>query len=328
MANETARVRSRRRWLGGGKGLRPPPVYAGFEGIDSAKRRFLIVGDTQRASRWEFWRERNDEERRLLLEEIVRRDPAFVLHLGDLTARGGSRREWQRFDALHEEFRAKGLPYFPILGNHEFHGGKAGALRSFFARFPHLRENRWYSFVWRNVGVVLLDSNFGKMSGTESADLTSWYPGELARFDRDPSIDFVIVCSHRPPYTRSHIVRPCARSRERFVEPFLRSKKTCFFFSGHAHAYERFQLDGKHFIVSGGGGGPRHRLRSRSGTERLERAMVGPSLTLLHACEIHHGAAGLEFRVVKLEGRAFGEADLLAVPRAERAGALPEPLVD
>jgi hypothetical protein len=328
MVDETARVPSRKPWLAGRKVLRPPPSYAGFDGIDSGKRRFLVVGDTQRAGLLEFWRERNEEGRRLLLDEIVRRDPAFVLHLGDLTARGGSRREWERFDALHERFRAKGIPYFPVLGNHEFHGGKAGGLRSFFARFPHLEERRWYSFVWRNVGLILLDSNFGRMSGAESESLSSWYLTQLERLDREPSIDFVIVCSHRPPYTRSHIVRPCARSRERFVEPFLRSRKACFFFSGHAHAYERFQLGGKHFIVSGGGGGPRHRILQRSGPERLERAIAGPSLTLLHACEIEHGAEGLEFRVVKLEGRAFAEADPLGVPRSERVSGIPDPLVN
>lgn len=311
-----------------GAGNRAPPAYAGFEGIDPGKGRFLVVGDTQGTSLWEFWRERNKEGRRLLLDEIVRRDPAFVLHLGDLTTRGGSRREWERFDALHERFRAKGIPYFPVLGNHDFHGRKSVALRSFFARFPHLEERRWYGFVWRNVGFILLDSNFRRMSRSELEDLSSWYLAELERLDREPAVDFVIVCSHRPPYTRSRVVRPCARSRERFVRPFLQSRKTCFFFSGHAHAYERFQVGGKHFIVSGGGGGPRHRLLARSGPGRFEEAIAGPALRLLHACEVEQRATGLELRVIKLEGRAFGEADPLEVPCPERAGGMFDPLVD
>ena len=66
------------------------PAYAGFSEIDPAKNHFILVGDTQRTSRLEFWRERNDRERQLILGEIARREPAFVVHLGDLTTRGGS----------------------------------------------------------------------------------------------------------------------------------------------------------------------------------------------------------------------------------------------
>lgn len=35
------------------------PSYAGFSDINQAKNFFLLVGDTQRTSRWEFWREKN-----------------------------------------------------------------------------------------------------------------------------------------------------------------------------------------------------------------------------------------------------------------------------
>ena len=40
------------------------PSYAGFDEIDPAKNLFVLVGDTQKTSRWEFWRERNDKERK------------------------------------------------------------------------------------------------------------------------------------------------------------------------------------------------------------------------------------------------------------------------
>jgi hypothetical protein len=47
------------------------PAYAGFTEIDPAKNHFILVGDTQRTSPFEFWRERNDRERRLILNEIT-----------------------------------------------------------------------------------------------------------------------------------------------------------------------------------------------------------------------------------------------------------------
>ena len=68
------------------------PTYAGFSEIDPAKNHFIVVGDTQATSQWEFWRERNDQERKLILDEFARREPAFVIHLGDLTTRGSSKK--------------------------------------------------------------------------------------------------------------------------------------------------------------------------------------------------------------------------------------------
>jgi 3',5'-cyclic AMP phosphodiesterase CpdA len=122
------------------------PSYAGFADIQATKNCFMIVGDTQRTSEWEFWRERNDRERKLIVDEITRREPAFVIHLGDLTTRGSSEKRWQEFDEMHKEFRKKKIPYFPILGNHELYGNDRKALQNYFERFPHLHRRRWYSF--------------------------------------------------------------------------------------------------------------------------------------------------------------------------------------
>ena len=76
--------------------MKNTPSYAGFANIQATKNCFIIVGDTQGTSHWEFWRERNDRERKLIVDEITRREPAFVIHLGDLTTRGSSEKHWQR----------------------------------------------------------------------------------------------------------------------------------------------------------------------------------------------------------------------------------------
>ena len=76
---------------------------------------FAIVGDLQRTSRAEFWRESNDEESRRLLAEIAARRPDFVVGLGDLVFRGSSRRDWARFDALTAPLREADVPVFPFI---------------------------------------------------------------------------------------------------------------------------------------------------------------------------------------------------------------------
>ncbi len=293
-----------------------PPSYAGPAQIDQTKNHFCIVSDTQKTSRWEFWRERNDRERRLILDGILKRDPAFVINLGDLTTRGSSEKHWQEFDESHQALREKRIPYFPVLGNHEFYGSNDAALRNFFGRFPYLENRRWYSFTWKNIGLIFLDSNFGELNPEEQKAQSEWYSAELERLDRDDRVDYIIACCHGAPFTNSRTVGPNEKSRLYFAEPFTRSPKATLFFSGHSHSYERFLFGGKMFIVSGGGGGPRHKLYVDPAHRRFEDLFAGPELRLFHFCEIEVSEGGLNFRSHRLEpDGTFTVVDPLSFPK-------------
>ena len=275
--------------------------YAGLKEIGPVKDQFVVVGDTQSTSHWEFWRERNQRERELIASEIAKQDPAFVIHLGDLTTRGSSEKYWQEFDRLHRSARDKRIPYFPLLGNHEFYGNDKKALENYFRRFPHLEEKRWYSFFWKNVALVMTDSNFSTLTDEENENQVKWYRVELEKFERDPGIDHIIVCSHEPPFTNSRVVGPNKKVELQFAAPFLRHRKTRIFFSGHSHAYERFRSEGKSFIVSGGGGGPRHKILIDPQKRSFKDLFDGPEIRFFHFCEIELQGKKLFFRVLRLE---------------------------
>jgi hypothetical protein len=286
------------------------PSYPGFADIVRSRDHFILVGDTQGTSYLEFWRERNDQERRQILGEIVRRRPAFVVHLGDLTVRGSSRRLWEQFDRFHEGFLKHRIPYLPLLGNHEFYGDDSKALRNYFQRFPHLEDRRWYSFTWKNVGLILVDSNFPTLTRKQTDEQRDWYLAELKRFEENQKVRRVIVCCHRSPFTNSTISRRRKKVGAFFADPFLGFRKTCFFFSGHSHTYERFQVDGKFFIVSGGGGAPRHHVHVEPDKRRYEDLFRGPRRRFFHFCEVHAQDGALAFRAVKLDADgAFSVAD-------------------
>ena len=276
------------------------PIYAGFSDIDSSKKYFFLFGDTQSTSHWEFWRESNDKERKWILDEIVKRQPAFVVHLGDLTVRGSSTKHWQAFDDLHKTWREKRIPYFPVLGNHEFYGNDERALDYYFGRFPHLECRRWYSFIWKGIGLILLDSNFSSLTTEENERQRKWYVDQLEKFEKDERVDFVIVCCHEPPFTNSRVIGPNKQVETFFAAPFLRFGKTSLFFSGHAHTYERFQIKDKVFIVSGGGGGPRHEVDTDSKRRRYNDLFDGTELRFFHACKIEIGDKALIYSVLGL----------------------------
>jgi len=208
------------------------------------------------------------------------------------------------------------IPYFPVLGNHEFYGNNQRALEFYFSRFPHLEKRRWYSFEWKNIGLILLDANFSDLNAEQKQEQELWYLSELEKFNRDERIDHILVFCHESPYTNSRVIGPSEKSKVYFAEPFLRFRKTSLFFSGHTHSYERFEIDGKFFIVSGGGGGPRHRLTMDPKERRYQDLYPGPGIRFFHFCEIEIGEGVLCFRVVRLEGdETFSVVDPLTIPK-------------
>jgi len=259
-----------------------------------------IIGDTQRTMPVEFWRERNHRETGILFRRIAERNPVFLLHLGDITGFGGSGREWNSFDKHFHPMREKRIPAFPVLGNHEYYGNRARSLRSLRSRFPFLDEKGWYSFTHKRVGFIMLNSNLHRLNPGQVREQREWYRRSLAENERNREIDFVVVCTHHPPFTNGRYVRKRRRVREYFAEPFERSRKTALFLSGHCHSYERYEKGGKQFIISGGGGGPRHTLHTKRHKRSFPDSYTGPPKRSLHFCEMEIRDDHLLFRMMEL----------------------------
>jgi len=90
--------------------------------------------------------------------------------------------------------------------------------------------------------------------------LQNRYNSKLNELDNDSSINIVIVGTHHSPYTNSTRVSPSDEAQQYFVPGYMKSKKGKLFLSGHAHAFEHFIMEGKDFLVIGGGGGPQQPL--------------------------------------------------------------------
>jgi len=284
--------------------------YLGFENINPKNNRVIFIGDTQITSHWEFWRERNEEKTQALLNEIARRQPAFVVNLGDLLTRGASEKHWGYFDEFHKPLLKNKIPYFPVLGNHNYYGDNKKSLKYYFTHFPYLKNQKWYSFTFRSVGFLMLDGNYLNLSKTERENEVNWYQRELKRMEADLKIRFIITCSHRPPFTNSKVISASKWLRQDFAEPFQKTKKASFFFTGHCHSYEKFLKGGKYFIVSGGGGGPRHRLETNKSKRHFNDLFDGPSLRFFHFCEMKIQRDKLVVQVIKLnDNGTFSIAD-------------------
>ncbi len=292
-----------------------PPEFSGFDRLEKTGNRVIFIGDTQGKSFWEFWRENNKAETPLLLAEIARQKPACVINLGDLVFCGSSQKQWKFFDRAHQPFLEDNIPYFPLPGNHEYWCSPKKTFKNYFARFPHLEGKKWYSFQFQRTALLLLDTNFSKLTPEEKKSQRSWYRQELSKCRQDPAIDYIIVCGHNPAFTNSKVVKPGREFRRDYVEPFMGIKKLVLFFSGHCHSYEKFKKDGKYFIVSGGGGGPRQKLYTKGRKRRFDDLYKGPSLRFLNFCRVDIHRDSLNVRVIKLsEDGTFPVADEWNIP--------------
>jgi hypothetical protein len=295
----------------GCRALPGPAPFAGEVPPFREGGRIAIVGDLQRTSLLEFWRESNDAERAVLARAIAAERPALLAIGGDLIFDGSSAIQWAEFDALTAPIRAAGVPVVAAFGNHEYWGG-AGVEPHFFARFPHLGWRHWYAIAYGPLRLVVLDSNVDDLTPDAWRSQIAWFERTLTELDGDRSVRGVVVLLHHPPYTNSRVTGDEEHVQRAFVPAFLRADKTLAMVSGHVHSYERFERSGKAFVVSGGGGGPRACLHAGARRRHPDDRFAGPTLRDFHFLLLAPRDGGLE---VEVKGLRKGGSELAPMDR-------------
>jgi Icc-related predicted phosphoesterase len=279
----------------------PAPSFVGAP-VYRAGGHFSVIGDLQRTMVWGqlLMREQNYAERGLLLAELARRAPAFAVMVGDLVADGSSSSHWREFDDRSEALRRLHIPVFAVPGNHEYYFGGQANLRHYFARLPHLENQHWYFRRYGSLGLVFLDSNEGPLSTSQWVEQARWYETTVRALDEEPEIRGILVFLHHAPFTNSSLVQDDMGVQRTFIPAFSKAKKTIAMVTGHAHGYERFERDGKAFIVTGGGGGPRFPLLRGAERPHPDDKYPGPPIRHFNFVEFSMRDAGLHAEVIGL----------------------------
>lgn len=208
---------------------------------------------------------RNRKATELLFADVLVRQPAAFFLLGDVVNLGYSSRQWRPIDRYLHALREGAIPVHAILGNHEVMGRPREGMRKFQERFPD-HQPTGYLVKYDTVAVVLVNSNFRALTPEEDKKQIAWFEKTLEELDADATVHAVIIGCHHSPFTNSRIVKPSKEVEQKFVPPFLASRKALLFLSGHCHAFEHYKVKGKDFLVIGGGGGLRQPLRQGLGT--------------------------------------------------------------
>jgi hypothetical protein len=293
------------------------PVYSGkSEGHDTAS--FIVVGDLQLRGPTEFGREDNRNAVGVLLNKIANENPVFILILGDLTWDGGVHELWNSLDSLAAPILNKHIPVYPLPGNHEYFGEENPSFadrlergyktntdwyQEYFSRFPNVNEELWYSKKWKDIGIIMLNSNFRYLSNDEIKQQLRWYSRELKKMQADSLVTTIIVACHQAPYTNgSGIGFPDSddeNAKKYFVKPYLMTPKAKLFLAGHCHSYEHLKINGKDFIVSGGGG-PRRKVKLQPTDSVMYDLSNLPELRQHHFCKFIRESDGLHMQMIQV----------------------------
>jgi predicted phosphodiesterase len=200
---------------------------------------FVVFGDT---------RTRHDLHRRIVTE-IVKTDPDFVLHTGDLVTDGYDTEQWPNFFDIEGKM-LKNTVFFPVLGNHERNNAR-------FHEFFDVKSP-YYSFNWGTAHFALLDTDLANwsVSTTERerfwAEQLRWLEQDLQKAEK---ADFRFLIMHHPPMTAYNAANHISKETPALI-PLCEKYKVTALFAGHDHNYQHHLLNGVHYIITGGGGAP------------------------------------------------------------------------
>ncbi len=193
-----------------------------------------------------------------ILGRIRAEDPDLVLATGDLVLRGTDEGDWQRFFAIAGELVAT-IPFWSAPGNHDV--GRFGDARRRFAdvfAVPNTPAPRpawasWYSIDVGDVHVAFLDSN-----AYDEPTQVEWLDGDLAAA-RGRGAKVLLAVVHDGPYSRGdHGGNPIAVAR---YVPVLVRHGVSLLLAGHDHLYQRGEIGGLAYVVTGGGGAELYPIR-------------------------------------------------------------------
>jgi hypothetical protein len=187
---------------------------------------------------------------------IARRDPNFVLPLGDLyyahddATVGGVYQKWMTF--------GRGSFVQSAVGNHEVdEPGGQNTPTLIHCAFSNLPGNeRTYSFTWGNAFFLTEDwggSTSSKLDGVDGTPqdctglagttaIRTWVDAELAAANADPTIRWIIVYHHFPCYDTTTVGFPLLcpiDGGQDQIEDILVNRHVDLVLAGHDHTYGR-----------------------------------------------------------------------------------------
>jgi len=149
---------------------------------------------------------------------------------------------------------------FTCIGNHDTYADNAATyIDAFYMPTNNPQQSeRYYSYTWGNAKFICLDANIAYQIGS---DQHSWMLDELKCNDRQ----WLFVFFHQPPWTNAwsadyylpfspYFLYEGNEDMRTDLVPYFEQYDVDFVLNGHSHCYQRGELNGVKYIISGGAG--------------------------------------------------------------------------
>jgi hypothetical protein len=201
-------------------------------------------------------------------DAVLAKQPAFVLHNGDLVGRGYIAKQWGLLFFGPARRLLHSVPVYPVLGNHEERA------QLFFDHFSLPGNEAWYSFDFGNAHFVVLDSPNEDQMVIDSEQIR-WLQDDLA----SSTATWKFVNFHHPLFSSGGFYHASSRlNNKNLLHPIFERHGVDFVFNGHDHDYERTRPIGSGdsgrkvtYVVAGNGGTPLRWVGAREWTVHSQR---------------------------------------------------------
>ena len=216
-------------------------LYIDTSNVESYK--FAVIGDTQGFT--SFYEG--------LIKNASSLNYAFILHLGDITP-FGTQCQFEKFNRITRQSKK---PIFFTPGNHDVkQENTSEQYEKYFGKTD-------YSFIYGGILFISLDSSRGFFTENNFIFLKTL----LTQYQVLPKIIFSHVPIFDPRENNDHSLLNKSQP-ERFFN-LIQNQNVKIVLSGHIHFFNYTEINGMHFIISGGGGAALHEPRDKGGVHHF-----------------------------------------------------------
>lgn len=218
---------------------------------DDRPYRFVVYGDN-----------RSDAIRHAAVVHAVEQEAGdFLVNTGDMVDDGTRAADWQAFFDV-EGTLLRDRCVFAAIGNHELVETSGSRFLAYFGGSKTMVPNKLYGTTrWGKTRFFFLNG-----MGDYTGDDRTWLEGALSSADSE-DLAWRIVVIHDGPYSPGiHGDNQALHAGK--IPAMLLRHKVDLVLSGHDHLYERGNVDGLRYVVSGGGGAPLYPVKNTRPTTR------------------------------------------------------------
>lgn len=254
---------------------------------DDGDFRFVLYGDN-----------RSDSIRHAAVVHAVEEAAGELLvNTGDLVGDGSNAAEWQTFFDI-EGTLLRDRCVFASIGNHELVDRSGSAFIRYFGGAHTMVQGKLYGTMrWGRTRFFFLNG-----MGDFGGDDRSWLESALTSADAEVDLRWRIVVIHDGPYSPGVHGDNAALHAGKIPAMFLRHGVDLVL-SGHDHLYERGNVDGLRYVVSGGGGAPLYPVKVVRPTARKTESTN-------HVVALDVGKDRITLSAKRTDGSALDDATL------------------